>query len=352
MQFIGNHIYSISGATFIFLVLFVLKYLIRNQLNKNQHIIAKVFFEETYNVIHYGLGVLFFVYFMSLLLKKNSFFYFINYKELYSATFIIFLTIVIYKIIDAGEHILIFKLTKLDDSTYRVKKSQTHYKFILLFTKIVLLILSCAALFLNINKFKELGVSLLASAGIVTGIIALATKDIFSNFFNGVKLAFSDILKIGDQIEINNYTGTVEKINLTTIILRTADKKRYILPASYLLETPFFNDTLHKNELAGYVNVCLDYELKFDDFKKHITEYVTNSNLWDKKKLAIEVYDMTKNNIEIRIAISADNPANLWTLKCNLRESLVSYIQQKQQAAVPKLRLTALEQQNQTSHSC
>jgi small-conductance mechanosensitive channel len=70
-------------------------------------------------------------------------------------------------------------------------------------------------------------IQLLGVSGIVVGF---AFKDIFQNFLAGILLLITNPFKIGDQIVVDNFEGTVEEIETRATLIRTYDQRRVVVP--------------------------------------------------------------------------------------------------------------------------
>ena len=76
----------------------------------------------------------------------------------------------------------------------------------------------------------------LDSASIATGlgisgfVLGFAFKDILSHFFAGLMLLMGRQFHIGDQIVVKEFEGTVERIELRALFLRTYDNRLVIIP--------------------------------------------------------------------------------------------------------------------------
>lgn len=71
---------------------------------------------------------------------------------------------------------------------------------------------------------------IIAGLGITSVAIGFAFKDILQNFFAGLLLLWRRPFKVGDQIRVNDFEGTVEEINMRSTRLKTYDGERAILP--------------------------------------------------------------------------------------------------------------------------
>lgn len=71
---------------------------------------------------------------------------------------------------------------------------------------------------------------IIAGLGITSVAIGFAFKDILQNFFAGLLILWRRPFRVGDQIQVNNFEGTVEEINMRSTRLKTYDGERVILP--------------------------------------------------------------------------------------------------------------------------
>ncbi len=71
---------------------------------------------------------------------------------------------------------------------------------------------------------------LLASAGVVGIAIGFGAQTLVRDFFTGFFLIIEDIVAIGDVVQIQSFSGTVEQMTLRTIRLRDFDGTLHIFP--------------------------------------------------------------------------------------------------------------------------
>ena len=70
----------------------------------------------------------------------------------------------------------------------------------------------------------------IAGLGITSVAIGFAFKDILQNFFAGLLILWRRPFRVGDQIRVKKFEGTVEEINMRSTRLKTYDGERAILP--------------------------------------------------------------------------------------------------------------------------
>lgn len=71
---------------------------------------------------------------------------------------------------------------------------------------------------------------IIAGLGVTSVAIGFAFKDILQNFFAGILILWRRPFKVGDQIRVKEFEGTVEEINTRSTRLKTYDGERAILP--------------------------------------------------------------------------------------------------------------------------
>ena len=97
-----------------------------------------------------------------------------------------------------------------------------------------------------IYGLSSLGVRLaplLGAVGIGGLAIAFAAQSILQNLFASVLLQARHPFRRGDQIATGDHEGTVVEVNFRTVVLRTFEGSRVLIPASEVLDNPIVNYT-------------------------------------------------------------------------------------------------------------
>ena len=97
-----------------------------------------------------------------------------------------------------------------------------------------------------IYSLQVLGVRLaplLGALGIGGLALAFAAQSILENVFASVLLQSRRPFRLGDQIETNDFEGTVEDVNFRTVVLRTYAGEKVLIPCSQVLNAAITNFT-------------------------------------------------------------------------------------------------------------
>ncbi len=94
--------------------------------------------------------------------------------------------------------------------------------------------------------------------GISSVAIGFAFRDVLQNFLAGILILLTEPFRIGDQIVIGNYEGTVENIETRATFIRTYDGRRVVIPnatlfsESVIVNTAFLTRRLQYDIGIGY----------------------------------------------------------------------------------------------------
>lgn len=265
------------------------------------------------------------------------------------ATVILILIIgwIFYKILTGIEQYIIDRYVNHTENAYVSRKIHTQLILLkrLLFILIGIIIFS--AVLMVFDGIRALGASILTTAGILGAIGAFASQQSLGRIFAGLQIAFTQPIRIGDTVIIDNEFGQIEEITLSFIIVKLWDLRRLILPTDYFINKGLLNLTRESSELLGTIFLYVDYGLPIEALRQEFQSLLNASSLWNKKVMALEVTDMKEKSMEIRCLLSANNASDLWKLRCEIREKLIQYIVARYPHCLTKTRSMVLVDKNQ-----
>jgi len=200
-------------------------------------------------------------------------------------------------------------------------------------------ILTIACMLMTFPNIKQIGVSLLASAGMLGIILGFAAQKTLGNFIAGIQIAIAQPIRLDDVVIIENEWGWIEEITLTFVVVRIWDLRRLVVPISYFLEKPFQNWTRTSADILGSVFIYTDYTIPVKEVRVELTRILTNSQYWDKKVNVLQVTDAKERVVELRALMSAADSPTAWYLRCEVREKLLEFLQNKFPEYLPRVRI-------------
>lgn len=138
--------------------------------------------------------------------------------------------------------LVISTLDSINESYQNYEISKTRpITAILQIVKLVIYIM--AAFLLVANFMGKDPLALLGGIGALSAVFSLVFKDPILGFVGGVQLTSTDMLRVGDWINVPKYNaeGTVTEIALTTISLQAFDKTTVTIPNYSLITDSFVN---------------------------------------------------------------------------------------------------------------
>jgi small-conductance mechanosensitive channel len=187
-------------------------------------------------------------------------------------------------------------------------------------------LVSIGLLLLKIPAVREIGVALVASAGLAGLAFGVAAQPLLKNLVAGIQLAFTEPVRIDDVLVYRGEWGRVERITLTYVVLKIWDDRRLVIPVSKLLEEPIENWTLQTSHLLGTVMIHADHAADVENVRKVALEAVRGHRLWDGRVALLQVTDMTADILELRVLMSARNGGELFDLRCDVREAVARFM--------------------------
>lgn len=202
---------------------------------------------------------------------------------------------------------------------------------------IVVVTLGC--LLMTFPEVRTIGASLLASAGVIGIVAALAAQSLLGNVIAGLQLAFSDAVRLDDVVVVENEWAKVEEITLSHVVLRIWDDRRLIMPTSYFTTKPYQNWTRTKAEVLGTVEFDVDWQVDVPGVRKELEAMVAANRKWDGRVCQLDVVNAVDGVVRLRALLSAGDAGSLWDLRCAVREHLVGFIRDEQPSALPRTRM-------------
>ncbi|SDT96543.1 Mechanosensitive ion channel [Verrucomicrobium sp. GAS474] len=201
------------------------------------------------------------------------------------------------------------------------------------------ILIALAAILMLFPEARQIGTSLLASAGIVGILIGFAAQRTLGTLFAGIQLALSQPVRLGDSVAVEGESGVIEAITLTHVTIRTGDGRgRLILPISSFLERPFRNLTSTTPSVVQQVKIRVDFTLPVAALRDETRQWIATHRLWDRETFSLTVTDADAGSMELRLLASAATLADSSVLQLEAREWLLAQVVARYPECLPKVR--------------
>jgi MscS family membrane protein len=138
-----------------------------------------------------------------------------------------------------------FMAMVLEERANVTKDQQDNNQLIIFFKdffKVILIIIG-VLLVLKFSFNKNIG-NILTGLSLVGAAIALATRESMENLIASFIIFFDKPFTVGEQLKVNGFTGTIEKIGLRSTRIRTNEKTYISVPNKQMVDTIVDNISL------------------------------------------------------------------------------------------------------------
>lgn len=202
----------------------------------------------------------------------------------------------------------------------------------------IIAVITVGCMLMLFEPVRQLGTSILASAGIAGIIIGLAAQKTLGNLIAGIQIALTQPMRIDDVVVVEGEWGRIEEITLTYVVVQIWDLRRLVVPITYFTEKPFQNWTRKSSRVLGAVMLYVDYTVPVETIRAELRRIVERSSLWDRQVCALQVTGTSERTIELRALVSAEDAPKTFDLRCEIREKLVAFLRDHHPESLPKFR--------------
>jgi hypothetical protein len=238
----------------------------------------------------------------------------------------------------AGEQALLRRYDLAATDNLRARTVYTQVRVIGKVIDVAIAFLTVACVLMLFAEVRQVGASLLASAGIVSVIAGIAAQKTLGNLFAGFQIALAQPMRQDDVVVVEGEWGRIEEITLTYVVIHIWDDRRLIVPLSYFIEKPFANWTRSSAQILGQVIVWVDYSFPVEEGRGVLKDIIESSARWDRRFWNLQVTDASERTLQLRVLATSTDSATNFDLRCEIREKFISCIQTRWPHALPQLR--------------
>ena len=246
------------------------------------------------------------------------------------------------RIVDAVlDRITVSVIGEIDDT--RSLDERELYTSIYAVRRIIVLLMVGIAIMvvlLRLNLFGSLGMSLLASAGVLTVLLGIAGQAVLGNIMSSLQIALAKPIRIGDSILFEDDWAYVESIFYTFLRLRTWDERRIIVPVKYFVSQPFENWSVTDARILKTITIFLDHAADMDKLRDVFFDIAKkDEGVIEHESLFAAVTDHNENGQEMSFYAMSPDPSTAWETAMRLREAMLAHIRKEHPGWWPKERL-------------
>jgi len=222
----------------------------------------------------------------------------------------------------------------LDEDDLAARSRRTRISILSRTLRSVIVFVTVALMLLSVPGVRTIGVTLITSAGLLALAVGAAAQPALKSLIAGIQMALTEPIRIDDHVVVDGEAGRVEDIRMTYVVIRTADERRVIVPTLKFLDTTFQNWTRVGDGITGSVVLALRPGTEIAPIRAAYTALLARRPEWDRRHGALQVAEAKIDAIEIKLVMSAADPAALNTLRLAMREAVLDWLRVEMPEAV------------------
>jgi small-conductance mechanosensitive channel len=131
----------------------------------------------------------------------------------------------------------------------------TRYRVVRRSVTTAIMFVGLLSALLVIPQVRAVAGGLLASSAVIGIVVGFASQRTLGNFVAGLLIAFTQPLRLGDDVVIENIEGRVEEIGLIYTFVRTENGDRLVIPNEKLASDTIRNSTIRSREKVAEISL-------------------------------------------------------------------------------------------------
>jgi small-conductance mechanosensitive channel len=169
---------------------------------------------------------------------------------------------------------------------------------------------------------EQVASAFLASSAVLAVIAGLALTTPLGNLGSGVMLAFTQPVRLGDRVTVDDHTGIVEEISLSYTALTTDEGRRIFVPNSRMVSTTIVNRSVDDPRRLVTVELPVRLDAPLDEARRVVME--AGAPQGESLAIYVQVGSLTEKTAWLNVVAYAPFGADVSQVASELRVRAVS----------------------------
>jgi small-conductance mechanosensitive channel len=171
---------------------------------------------------------------------------------------------------------------------------------------------------------SQVASAFLGSAAVLAVIAGLALSTPLGNLGSGVLLAFTQPVRLGDRITVQDHSGIVDEISLSYTALTTDEGRRIFVPNTTMVSTILVNRSVDDPRRLVTVDVPVRLGPSLDEARKIAMDAASKVPQGDDLAIYVQVGDISEKTAWLHVVAYAPFTADVSQVASHIREETVS----------------------------
>ena len=203
-------------------------------------------------------------------------------------------------------------------------RKRTTFSFLL---RIAIALVALIGVWSVLSKFpatQQVASAFLASSAVLAVIAGLALTTPLGNLGSGVMLAFTQPVRLGDRVTVDDHTGIVDDITLSYTALTTDEGRRIFVPNSRMVSTTIVNRSVDDPRRLVTVELPVRLSASLEEARRVVMEAAAASPQGESLAIYVQVSSVTETTAWLNVVAFAPFGADVSQVASELRERAVS----------------------------
>ena len=171
---------------------------------------------------------------------------------------------------------------------------------------------------------QQVASAFLGSAAVLAVIAGLALTTPLGNLGSGVLLAFTQPVRLGDRITVQDHTGIVDEISLSYTALTTDEGRRIFVPNTTMVSTILVNRSVDDPRRLVTVDVPVRLGPSLGEARQITMEAASTVPQGDELAIYVQIGDISEKTAWLHVVAYAPFSADVPQVASEIREKTVS----------------------------
>jgi small-conductance mechanosensitive channel len=203
-------------------------------------------------------------------------------------------------------------------------RKRTTFSFLL---RVAMALVVLVAVWSVLSKFpatEQVASAFLASSAVLAVIAGLALTTPLGNLGSGVLLAFTQPVRLGDRVTVDEHTGIVDEISLSYTALTTDEGRRIFVPNTRMVSTTLVNRSVDDPRRLVTVDVPVRLGAPLGEARDVVMRAAAGSQLGDELAIYVQVGELTERTAWLNVVAYAPFGADVSQVTSEIRERAVA----------------------------
>jgi small conductance mechanosensitive channel len=209
-------------------------------------------------------------------------------------------------------------------------RRRTTFAFLLRFVIALVALIGLWSVLSAFPATQHVASAFLASSAVLAVIAGLALTTPLGNLGSGVLLAFTQPVRLGDRITVDDYTGIVDEISLSYTALTTDEGRRIFVPNSRMVSTTLVNRSVDDPRRLVTVELPVRLGAPLADARQVVMEAASRMPQGEELAIYVQVGELAETIAWLHVVAYAPFGADVSQVASEIREQAVAALGERE----------------------